>query len=108
MNNNFQLIQVGANRTLDFSLNQTFLLTQVDESGKPITYFFPPDAGWHLPRYSIGFIMAQTSDFSSVFELAEKYITKISADGAPYISIGSTNGDNATLSHTHKYVWYAN
>ena len=88
--------------------NPNIFLTQVDESGKPITYFSPPDAGWHLPQYSIGFIMAQTSDFSTIFELSEKYIMKISADGYPYMSIASTNGDNATLSHTHKYVWYAN
>jgi len=88
--------------------NTHIFLTKVDKEGKPITDFFPPDAGWHLPRYQIRFLMTQTSDFSTIFELAENYITKISADGYPYWSIASTNGDNATISHTHKYVWYAN
>ena len=88
--------------------NPHIFLTMVDEAGKPITNYSPPDAGWHLPRYQISFLMTQTSDFSTIFELAENYIMKISADGYPYWSIASTNGDNATLSHTHKYVWYAN
>ena len=80
--------------------NPHITITDVDEAGKPNNYFFPSS-----DRYSIGFLMTQTSDFLTIFELAEIYIKKFSITGYPYMSLASTNGDQASLSDTHKYAW---
>jgi len=89
--------------------NPHIFLMDVDEAGNPITYYSPPDShSIGSPEgYSIGFLMTQTSDFSTILELAENYITKFSLGSAPYINIASTNGDQATLSSKHKHVCYA-
>ena len=53
--------------------NPHIFLMDVDEAGNPITYFStPPDS--YTDSYSIGFLMTQTSNFSTIFELAEIYI----------------------------------